>query len=278
MTMRAGVLRLLVMLACWASVLQPLVAHATTEPRPWEAAAQVRTRTRAPTGPESRQKALSGREDGRPRAEVTRRAFEELHRSLPGRLPARPAAKAGSMPSCLPPLWLLLAACGAVDLDTVFFDGVEAERPRLRLGGEFFGVTGLPHHKFDVSFEPGVPIAFSTTLPRPEDYVQRGVAFGGRPLPDGPIGVAVNGVAIYAYNTNLTNETAASATRWMAPMFMWRPSLPLWRPQPLGEGGGLHWLWHKHGRTGPPPRIPAVVPKRRHRGDERRLSAVWASG
>ena len=26
----------------------------------------------------------------------------------------------------------------------------------------------------------------------------------GRPLPDGPIGVAVNGVAIYAYSTNLT--------------------------------------------------------------------------
>jgi hypothetical protein len=107
------------------------------------------------------------------------------------------------------PLWLLLAACGAVDLDTVFFDGVEAERSYdYDLGREVLDVasTGLPHHKFDVSFEPGVPIKFSTTLPLPEDYVQRGVAFGGRPLPDGPIGVAVNGVAIYAYDTNLTKR------------------------------------------------------------------------
>ena len=107
------------------------------------------------------------------------------------------------------PLWLLLAAGGAVDLDTVFFDGVEAERSYdYDLGREVLDVasSGLPHHKFDVSFEPGVPVAFSTTLPRPEDYVQRGVAFGGRPLPDGPIGVAVNGVAIYAYDTNLTKR------------------------------------------------------------------------
>ena len=108
------------------------------------------------------------------------------------------------------PLWLLLAAAKAVDLDTVFFDGVEAERSYdYDLQREVLDVTssGLPHHKFDVSFEPGVPVAFSTTLPLPEDYVQRGVAFGGRPLTDGvPIGVAVNGVAIYAYNTNLTRR------------------------------------------------------------------------
>ena len=102
----------------------------------------------------------------------------------------------------LPPhhsLWLLLAAaCGAVDLDTVFFDGVVAERSYdYDLQRDVLGVasTGLPHHKFDVSFEPGVPIKFTTTLPRPEDYVQRGVAFGGRPLTEGAIGVAVNGVA-----------------------------------------------------------------------------------
>ena len=80
------------------------------------------------------------------------------------------------------PLIWLLAACGAVDLDTVFFDGVEAERSYdYDLGRDILDVasTGLPHHKFDVSFEPGVPVAFSTTLPLPEDYVQRGVACGG---------------------------------------------------------------------------------------------------
>ena len=107
------------------------------------------------------------------------------------------------------PLWLLLAACGAVDLDTVFFDGVDAERSYdYDLGRDVLDVTssGLPQHRFDVSFEPGVPVAFTATLPLPEDYVQRGVAFGGRPLPDGPIGVAVNGVAIHAYTTNLTKR------------------------------------------------------------------------
>ena len=51
------------------------------------------------------------------------------------------------------PLIWLLAACGAVDLDTVFFDGVEAERSYdYDLQREVLDVTssGLPHHKFDV--------------------------------------------------------------------------------------------------------------------------------
>ena len=51
-------------------------------------------------------------------------------------------------------IWLL-AACGAVDLDTVFFDGVEAERSYdYDLQREVLDVaaTGLPHHKFDLSF------------------------------------------------------------------------------------------------------------------------------
>ena len=87
------------MLACWASVLQPLVAqpHATTRAyEPWRSSGTdpgaLRSHPHPDTNPESRQKALSGRDDGRPRAEVTRRVFEELHRSLPGRI----AREAGS--------------------------------------------------------------------------------------------------------------------------------------------------------------------------------------
>ena len=66
-----------------------------------------------------------------------------------------------------------------------FFDGVDAERSYdYDLGRDVLDVTssGLPQHRFDVSFEPGVPVAFTAMLPKPEDYVQRGVAFGGRPL------------------------------------------------------------------------------------------------
>ena len=157
---------------------------------------------------------------------------------------------------------------------------------RLRPGREVLDVTstGLPHHKFDVSFEPGVPIAFSTTLPLPEDYVQRGVAFGGRPLPDGPIGVAVNGVAIYAYNTNLTKRDGCFGHK-IDGAYVYVEAFPCLYGDDRNEyhtvqGSGVHWLWHVRAAGRHRSRGSAVeaLPQRCHWGDERRLSAVWASG
>lgn len=109
----------------------------------------------------------------------------------------------------LPPRLLLLAAARAIDLEGIFFDNVIAERGfDYDLGREVLEVSssGLPQHAYDASFQPGVPVTFTATLQRPEDYVQRGVAFGGRPLTEGAIGVASNGVPIYAYSTNATKR------------------------------------------------------------------------
>lgn len=98
-------------------------------------------------------------------------------------------------------LALLARSVAAFDYEGAFLEGVAVERLMDYDGDhEFLDVAsdGLPRHRYDAAFG-AVAVDLTIDLQKPADYRARGRHFGGAALDGrGPVGVAANGVLIYA--------------------------------------------------------------------------------